>query len=391
MIPSDQRPPGADWLVRRVVDLERQVRELQAGRRLEAATIGAGGLTVAGGTIRVLDGSGGSIELGGGVLAVKDAAGNVVQRLGRLADGRYGTQTVDTGGVEVLRLGQFADGRYGLRAPDSAGGSIELAEQLLSVRDTGGNVVQRLGRLSDGKYATQTLDGTGVEVLRVGQFADGRYGLRAPNTAGNSVELAQDAVRVRDTANRSIVELGKASDGRYGLRVNDTAGAAQIRAGELAAGGYGLEAVDAAGKLVKLSALAFGMTVASVPALQSTASTSYTDLATVGPSVTVTIGDSGRCLVIVSAHILIGDTDLSLDGYASFAVSGATSISAGDANSLITGTGIISSQYVGEKLAASRIVPLTGLNAGSHTFTMKYRTSTGTSFFTNRSIAVLPY
>lgn len=46
MISSDQRPPGEDWLVRRVVDLERQVRELQAGRRLEAATIGAGGLTV---------------------------------------------------------------------------------------------------------------------------------------------------------------------------------------------------------------------------------------------------------------------------------------------------------------------------------------------------------
>lgn len=53
MIPSDQLPPGQDWLVRRVTDLERQVRELLAGRRLEAASIGAGGLTVKGGEVIV--------------------------------------------------------------------------------------------------------------------------------------------------------------------------------------------------------------------------------------------------------------------------------------------------------------------------------------------------
>lgn len=66
MISSDQRPPGEDWLTRRIVDLERQVRELQAGRRLEAATIGAGGLTVKdGGQIVLLDETGHVlIELG---------------------------------------------------------------------------------------------------------------------------------------------------------------------------------------------------------------------------------------------------------------------------------------------------------------------------------------
>lgn len=67
MISSDQRPPGEDWLVRRIVDLERQVRELQAGRRLEAASIGAGGLTVKnGGQIVVQDPADGKgiIQLG---------------------------------------------------------------------------------------------------------------------------------------------------------------------------------------------------------------------------------------------------------------------------------------------------------------------------------------
>lgn len=74
MISSDQRPPGEDWLVRRLVDLERQVRELQAGRRLEAATIGAGGLTVKdGGQVVVQDTDGkrliwlGKVPFSGGV------------------------------------------------------------------------------------------------------------------------------------------------------------------------------------------------------------------------------------------------------------------------------------------------------------------------------------
>jgi hypothetical protein len=63
VILSDQRPPGEDWLIRRLADLERQVRELQAGRRLEPVT-GAGGLAVEGGQLVVV--------------AVYDAAGNVV-------------------------------------------------------------------------------------------------------------------------------------------------------------------------------------------------------------------------------------------------------------------------------------------------------------------------
>lgn len=65
MIPSDQAPPNVDWLVRRVTDLERQVRELQAGRRLEAATIGSGGITVKGGTLRALYPDGGEAFLAG--------------------------------------------------------------------------------------------------------------------------------------------------------------------------------------------------------------------------------------------------------------------------------------------------------------------------------------
>lgn len=55
MLPSDMVPPGQGSLMRRLADLERQIREMQASRRLEAATIGVGGLTVKGGTISVKD------------------------------------------------------------------------------------------------------------------------------------------------------------------------------------------------------------------------------------------------------------------------------------------------------------------------------------------------
>jgi len=54
MIVSDAAASRGD-IMRRLADLERQLRELAAGRRLEAATIGAGGVRVKGGSIRIQD------------------------------------------------------------------------------------------------------------------------------------------------------------------------------------------------------------------------------------------------------------------------------------------------------------------------------------------------
>lgn len=67
---SDMVPPGQDqsYLMRRLADLEREVRELKAARRLESATIGAGGLT---------------IKAGGQVL-IEDAAGDPIIWLGKV-------------------------------------------------------------------------------------------------------------------------------------------------------------------------------------------------------------------------------------------------------------------------------------------------------------------
>lgn len=114
-----------------------------------------------------------------------------------------------------------------------------------------------------------------------------------------------------------------------------------------------------------------------VDTFQSTTSTSYTDLATVGPSVTLTTGT--KALVIVTSRIscaAVNDT-----GYVSFAVSGATSVSAIDAFAM---------RYaVNYALKASNAYVIAGLTAGTNTFTLKYKTGSGTSYFDTRQIIVV--
>lgn len=130
------------------------------------------------------------------------------------------------------------------------------------------------------------------------------------------------------------------------------------------------------------SAAVLRAATATVATSQTTASESYTDLATVGPAVTLTTGT--KALVIISA----GGFNANSGGgnIASFAVSGATTVAASDANMLKFGpNGAVNSPA--DRLSAS--VLLTGLTAGSNTFTMKYLASTGTAYFSNRTINVI--
>lgn len=121
-----------------------------------------------------------------------------------------------------------------------------------------------------------------------------------------------------------------------------------------------------------------------VAAGNSTTSGVFTDLASAGPAVTVTIGASGRALVLVSAEIS-NDTagGFSIMGYA---VTGATSLAASDERAAYTRSAVASD---GSMCANSRVV--TGLTPGANTFTSKYRQqSGGTGFFSRRSITVIP-
>ena len=121
---------------------------------------------------------------------------------------------------------------------------------------------------------------------------------------------------------------------------------------------------------------------------ESCTSMAYTNLITPGPTVTLTTGT--KALVIISAEFAVGDYYFDTP-YASFAVSGATTIAASDANavaSLLVDPGGSSTGHTTLRASAGTLVDLT---SGSNTFQMKYRSSDGFSdwHFSNRTIVVI--
>jgi hypothetical protein len=125
-------------------------------------------------------------------------------------------------------------------------------------------------------------------------------------------------------------------------------------------------------------------TVNATPALiataETTTSTSYTDLTTVGPSVTATIPNSGNALVILTVGS--SNTNNGAECAMGFAAAGAA---VDDARAVIN-----PSRNANEVLQYSGVFFVSGLTTGSNTFTAKYRTEANTCTFRNRSIVVIP-
>ena len=121
--------------------------------------------------------------------------------------------------------------------------------------------------------------------------------------------------------------------------------------------------------------------VANVDTGETSTSTSYTDLATPGPAVTLNTGT--KALVIITARMYVGAT--LTDVFASYAVSGATTIAAGNSRAIYLGSSGINLPVIGVSAASL----LTGLTAGSNTFTMKYRVSGNTGNWDRRWISVI--
>lgn len=119
---------------------------------------------------------------------------------------------------------------------------------------------------------------------------------------------------------------------------------------------------------------------ATVGTLQTTLSTTYADLTTAGPAVTRTSGT--QALVMWGCEISNGTTGSS--AYMGFAVTGATSVAATDANALkFTATS-------GYPLQATRVT-MQSVTSGSNVFTAKYRVDSGTGSFSQRSMVVIPF
>lgn len=118
----------------------------------------------------------------------------------------------------------------------------------------------------------------------------------------------------------------------------------------------------------------------------ATTSTTYSSLNdSVITAVTLTIGVNG--IAVVSQTAQMYNTTNAAENYASFAVSGASTIASSDLNAVVFGLPTVGS---GMTLQASHCSVLTGLTPGSTTFTMTYRVSAGTGTFTNRTISVIP-
>lgn len=128
-------------------------------------------------------------------------------------------------------------------------------------------------------------------------------------------------------------------------------------------------------------------TSARVETAQSTTSSTYTDLATAGPAVTVTVPASGELLVVVSASLYSSSsTGLPRMG---FALSGGNTLAADDARCLEVKMAVAS-----QNISASIQFHLTGLTPGSTTVTAKYRDGTGASAnaeFRRRELAAITW
>lgn len=114
---------------------------------------------------------------------------------------------------------------------------------------------------------------------------------------------------------------------------------------------------------------------------ESTSSTSFTDLGTTGPSISVVTGTS--CFVAMNVEMENDAANAAC--FATYAVTGATTIAAQEARR-------IRSDGLSANTNALRIGAFTlqtGLTPGLNTFTMKYRVSSSTGIFRNRELVCI--
>jgi hypothetical protein len=126
---------------------------------------------------------------------------------------------------------------------------------------------------------------------------------------------------------------------------------------------------------------------ATVDTSETTSSTSFTDLTTAGPAVTLTTGT--KALVIIGSYQSVNNLRIAFMG---FAVSGATTLAASSTTSYFVEN---LAQYGSPNLQimANRAIRVTGLTAGSNTFTAKYAVNTASGgtvgLYANRNIFVM--
>ena len=122
---------------------------------------------------------------------------------------------------------------------------------------------------------------------------------------------------------------------------------------------------------------------AFVGTTESTTSSTFTNLATVGPSVTLVTGSGA----IVTLGALLGNNSAGGSALMGFTISGATTTAASALAALRIGNG---ASGASNSIQASFVVGI-GTTAGTNTFTAQYeQTGGGTATFSARQITVQP-
>lgn len=120
---------------------------------------------------------------------------------------------------------------------------------------------------------------------------------------------------------------------------------------------------------------------ALVSASQTVTSTSYTDMATVGPTVTVTTGTTA----LIGMYANLRNSNAAAQTHMSFEVSGATTIAADDATSIM-----LQSDSANQRARIGAVLFVAVLTPGSNTFTAKYKVTAGTGTLDDRRLFVIP-
>jgi hypothetical protein len=246
-----------------------------------------------------------------------------------------------------------------------------------------------------GRIATMPTSGfPGVELTSQGIEGWNTVGFRSlfwDSTTGRlhvngngGIEIKDGNLTVKNAAGVTIVEVGECADGRHGVQVYKDNGTRVARMGEVASGDEGIEVINDLGELVRIDTLAFGTEAATDVSSLIVTGTTY---GYSGPGVTVTIGNSKRCIAIVSGTIF-GDTGGGGGtGYmgVGYAGPGTTGL-ATELNSLFFN----SQSLFG--MGGSKAVLINVDAPGNWTFTAGYKVSAGqTMQFTNRHIVVMPF
>lgn len=139
--------------------------------------------------------------------------------------------------------------------------------------------------------------------------------------------------------------------------------------------------VGAMGNAIKaaLGTIGYGVQSSTTAASETSTSATYADLTTTTDQVTVTVGSSGKVLVLLRVQAKNSTTAYS---YCSIALSGANTVAAADSDAMV--------MYGASWVTLGMPLLLTGLTAGVTTIKLKYKVSAGTGTWINRLVTAIP-